>query len=106
MDKNPCPGKIPEPGTPQAGNDANHFVITAPATTAHSGVSTTLKVENGTGDGSCAPGTMITVIADPAPAGQHFAGWTGDIVILSNPNLATTTAIDPRRMWASPQNTE
>lgn len=38
---------------------------------------------------------MVTVTADPAPAGQHFAGWTGDIVILSNPNIATTTAIMP-----------
>jgi Tol biopolymer transport system component len=55
----------------------------------------TLKVENGTGDGSYAPGTIVTVTADPAPAGQHFVGWTGDIVILSNPNLETTTAIIP-----------
>jgi Divergent InlB B-repeat domain len=72
---------------------ANDFVITAPATTAQSGVS--LEVENGTGDGSYAPGTMVAVTADPAPAGQHFVGWTGDIVILSNANIATTTAIIP-----------
>jgi hypothetical protein len=70
-------------------------VITAPATAAQSGVSTTLKVENGSGDGNYAPGTMVTVTADPAPAGQQFVGWTGDIVILSNPNIATTTAIVP-----------
>ena len=66
MDKNPCPGKIPEPVTQQTGNDANDFVITAPATTAQSGVS--LEVENGTGDGSYAHGTMVAVTADPAPA--------------------------------------
>ena len=33
--------------------------------------------------------------ADPPPAGQQFAGWAGDITILSNPFLPTTTAIIP-----------
>ena len=40
-------------------------------------------------------GKKVTVIADPPPTGQHFAGWSGDIAILSNPFLATTTAIVP-----------
>ena len=54
------------------------------------------KDENsGAGSGRYAPVTMVSVTADPAPAGQHFAGWTGDIVILSNPNITTTTAIIP-----------
>jgi hypothetical protein len=90
IDKNPCPSKTPEPGTQQAGNDADHVVITA-----RSEIPTTLKVENGTGDGSYAAGTMVTVTADPAPAGQHFVGWTGDIAILANANIATTTATIP-----------
>jgi PA14 domain/Divergent InlB B-repeat domain len=53
-----------------------------------------LEVGSGSGDGAYATGTMVTVIADP-PTGQHFAGWSGDIAILSNPFLATTTAIVP-----------
>ena len=39
--------------------------------------------------------TMVTVSADPPSVGQQFAGWIGDIVILSNPFLASTTAILP-----------
>ena len=35
---------------------------------------------------------MVTVSAEPAPAGRQFAGWTGDIAILANPTIATTTA--------------
>ena len=54
-----------------------------------------LEVGSGSGDGAYATGTMVTVIADPPPTGQHFAGWSGDIAILSNPFLATTTAIVP-----------
>lgn len=94
MDMNPCPVKKPEP-MPQAGNDAIHFVITELPIISQSGVSTALRVERGAGSGSYAPGTMVRVTADPAPAGQQFAGWTGDIVILANPSLATTTAIIP-----------
>jgi Divergent InlB B-repeat domain len=74
---------------------AADFVNTELATTAQSGVSTSLQVENGTGDGSYAPGTLVTVTADPAPEGQPFVGWTGDIAILSNPMIASTTAIIP-----------
>jgi hypothetical protein len=39
-----------------------------------------------------APGT---VTADAPPAGQTFAGWTGDIQILANPFLSTTMATMP-----------
>lgn len=74
---------------------AADFVNTELATITESGVSTSLMVENGTGDGSYAPGTLVTVTADPAPEGQQFVGWTGDIAILSNPNMASTTAIVP-----------
>jgi hypothetical protein len=53
-----------------------------------------LTVNNGRASGT-APGTSVTVTADPAPAGQRFAGWTGDVSILANPSEATTTAIVP-----------
>jgi hypothetical protein len=38
---------------------------------------------------------MVTVTADAPPAGQQFAGWTGDIQILANPAVPTTTATMP-----------
>jgi Divergent InlB B-repeat domain/FG-GAP repeat len=54
-----------------------------------------LTVERGEPSGDYAPGTQVTVTADPAPAGQRFAGWTGDVVILANPLLSKTTATMP-----------
>ena len=54
-----------------------------------------LDVEGGWGDGAYPAGTMVTVNADPPPVGQLFGRWTGDIAILSNPFLATTTALIP-----------
>ena len=95
MDKNPCPSKLPEQGEPEGDNDVKQPMITALPTIVQSGVSIIFEVENGTGGGSYAPGTVVTVTADPPPAGQQFVGWTGDIVILTNPNMATTTAIMP-----------
>ena len=46
----------------------------------------TLKVKNGRGSGPHAAGTMVRVTADAPPAGQNFAGWSGDIQILANPS--------------------
>jgi Divergent InlB B-repeat domain len=53
-----------------------------------------LTVNNGTASGD-ENGTLVTVTADAAPAGTHFAGWTGDVEILANPSLPTTTATIP-----------
>jgi hypothetical protein len=54
-----------------------------------------LDVVSGRGDGIYPTGRRVKVSADPPPAGQQFAGWAGDIAILSNPFLPTTTAIIP-----------
>jgi formylglycine-generating enzyme required for sulfatase activity len=54
-----------------------------------------LTVGSGSGDGTYPTGTLVTVSADPPPAGQQFAGWLGDKAILSNPFIATTKAIIP-----------
>ena len=54
-----------------------------------------LDVFSGTGSGAYPAGTIVNVSADPPPAGQDFAGWSGDISILSNPFLTTTTALMP-----------
>jgi hypothetical protein len=54
-----------------------------------------LDVVYGSGDGIYKVGTIVSVSADPPPAGRKFTGWAGDIAILSNPFLPTTTAIIP-----------
>jgi Endonuclease/Exonuclease/phosphatase family/Divergent InlB B-repeat domain len=54
-----------------------------------------LMVHNGDGDGEYPTGTRVRVSADRPPVGQRFAGWTGDISILANPFLATTSATIP-----------
>lgn len=45
----------------------------------------TLTVTNGTGGGLYSPGDSVTVTADDAPEGQHFAGW-----VVSDGGLALT----------------
>jgi len=54
-----------------------------------------LTVEKGNPSGNYAAGTLVTVSADAPKAGAQFAGWTGDVAILVNPSLPTTTATIP-----------
>jgi hypothetical protein len=54
-----------------------------------------LTVENGNPSGNYAAGTLVIVSADAPQAGAQFAGWTGDVAILANPFLPTTTATIP-----------
>lgn len=51
-----------------------------------------LSVLNGSGDGSYAAGTVVPIMADSAPNGQQFAGWTGPV---ENPAAANTTIVMP-----------
>jgi len=53
----------------------------------------TLQVVNGTGSGTYASGSVVTIKANAAPAGQSFLNWTGASV--SNPNEAATTLTMP-----------
>jgi hypothetical protein len=46
-----------------------------------------LTVNAGSGDGVYAPGTIVEVAADPAPAGQVFDMWTGDVDGLLNGDI-------------------
>jgi hypothetical protein len=55
----------------------------------------TLKVNNGRGSGRHVAGEMVKVTANTPPRGKKFAGWSGDIQILANPLLSTTTATMP-----------
>ena len=52
-----------------------------------------LTVTNGSGSGSYAAGTNITITANAPPSGDVFSGWTGATV--SSPTSATTTLTMP-----------
>ncbi len=54
-----------------------------------------LTVEKGNPSGDYAAGTLVIVSAEEPKAGAQFAGWTGDVAILANPSLPTTTATIP-----------
>ena len=54
-----------------------------------------LTVNNDTGGGNYSVGALVVVGANPPPQGSQFAGWTGDVPILSNPSVPTTTATIP-----------
>jgi List-Bact-rpt repeat protein len=75
--------------------DPNDSLFKVPAGGAVPPGSYVLDVASGSGDGIYPTGRRVKVSADAPPAGQKFAGWTGDITILSNPFLPTTTAIIP-----------
>ena len=70
------------------------FVAMAFAATAFSGSMAGLTVNNGTASGD-ETGTLVTVTAAAAPAGTQFVGWSGDVTILADPSLSTTTAMIP-----------
>ena len=70
------------------------FVAMTFAATAFSGSMAGLTVNNGTASGD-ETGTLVTVTADAAPPGTHFVGWLGDVDVLANPSLPTTTATIP-----------
>jgi hypothetical protein len=53
----------------------------------------TLVVSNGFGSGSYPAGAVVPIVADAAPAGQAFGGWTGFAV--SNPSLPEATLTMP-----------
>jgi hypothetical protein len=57
----------------------------------------TVTVTSGTGDGSYYTGAQVNIYADPAPAGQEFAGWTGNITFddESSPTTSFTMPSSP-----------
>ncbi len=55
-----------------------------------------LTVGSGSGDGSYAYGTVVSIQADPAPAGKVFDRWTGDTAYVANVTSASTTLTIPR----------
>lgn len=57
-----------------------------------------LTVNNGSGSGSYAAGTVVTIAANAPPANNVFAGWTGATV--ADPTSATTTLTMPAQSVA------
>jgi len=51
-----------------------------------------LIVSNGSGGGNFGAGSILTLIADPAPSGQAFSQWLGSV---SSPGSPTTSFIMP-----------
>ncbi len=54
-----------------------------------------LTVQAGTGDGAYAPGTVVSITADPASEGMIFDKWTGQTANVANLNLADTSLTIP-----------
>jgi len=81
------------------GNTQNPRTITVPSGgatyTANFSAMTTyaLTVVNGSGSGLYTAGTVVSISANPPPAGQSFVNWTGATV--TNPNSASTTITMP-----------
>ncbi len=50
----------------------------------------TLTVNGGSGSGEYESGSVVTIIADPPPEGQKFSAWTGDIVPVRYPQIASS----------------
>jgi PA14 domain/Divergent InlB B-repeat domain/Fibronectin type III domain len=56
-----------------------------------------VTVTNGTGDGSYYAGAQVNITAASPPAGQQFAGWTGNVTFAnaSSPNTSFTMPSSP-----------
>jgi hypothetical protein len=54
----------------------------------------TVMVTMGTGDGNYLAGDTVSIVADAAPAGKQFAGWTGNVTF-ANASSPTTTFTMP-----------
>lgn len=51
----------------------------------------TLTVTSGSGSGRYAPLASVAIVAQAAPAGTVFAGWSGDIADIADPRAPVTT---------------
>ncbi len=54
-----------------------------------------LTVTNGSGSGEYTAGTVVAIVADEAPAGQVFDGWTGDTDGIDDAGSPSTTLTMP-----------
>jgi hypothetical protein len=54
-----------------------------------------LTVNNGSGSGTYTNGSLVAIVADPAPSGQVFDRWTGATQYVANVFAASTTVTMP-----------
>ncbi len=54
-----------------------------------------LNVTSGSGSGQYNPGEVVTIVANTAPDGKVFEGWTGDVSWLADAGSASTTVSMP-----------
>ena len=73
------------------------FVIKAGVYTDSPSTVYALTVTSGTGDGTYAPGTQVTITADAPASGQVFDKWTGDTTYLSSLTSSSSTLTMPSR---------
>ena len=52
-----------------------------------------VTVLSGTGSGNYAAGAQVSIVADAPPAGQQFAGWTGNVSFANASSPSTTFAM-------------
>lgn len=55
-----------------------------------------VSVNDGSGDGTFSAGKTLQVTADPAPAGQHFVAWVGDVKHLDDASKSPATLTVPQ----------
>ena len=62
-----------------------------------------VMVTNGSGDGNYYAGAQVNITAAPAPAGQQFAGWTGNVTFTnaSSPTTSFTMPSSPVMVTAT-----
>jgi hypothetical protein len=83
-------------GATVANAKASSTTLTMPAaattvTANYSPITYTLIVVDGSGSGSYAAGTVVTIVAGTAPSGESFSGWTGATVASSSSASTTLT---------------
>ena len=83
------PGSVGTTLVMPAGNAA----VGATYTNLPAPVDFTLTVVDGDGGGEYLPGSVVTITADAAPAGETFTGWSGYAV--AGTNATTTTLVMP-----------
>jgi hypothetical protein len=95
-EKKPKPSPTPSPSpTPTPSPSPTATPTPTPTATPTPAVKRVLTVYSGSGDGSYAPGTKVTVTADSAPALFEFSEWIGDINLLTDPKKSPTTLTIP-----------
>jgi hypothetical protein len=64
-------------------------------TASYSAIDYQLTVNNGSGTQIANYQDTIDIVADPAPAGQAFSHWSGDVGCLDNPQVSAATVTMP-----------